>query len=145
MAKNIRLDVFNRHFKSLEDGLQMDFLYPTFVKKGLLNNSRLEQIVKDAKKINPERARAFLDSIKDDLRASCDERLTGFLEALREYGSENGDLVVNKLANELSKDLEGALNNESQQGNTQDIAGKDVSHYRPGKVDTVFRHHRHAK
>lgn len=125
MAK-IRLDVFNRHVKSLEDGLKMDSLYPTFVEKGLLNDSRLQQIVQDTNKINSDRVRAFLGSISDDLRASSDERFTRFLKALREYGSENDDSVVNKLVGELSKDLEVALKNESEQGNIQDSAGKGV-------------------
>ena len=124
MAKNIHLDVFNRHFKSLEDGLQMELLYPTFVKKGLLEELQLQQIVQDTKKVNYERIRPFLDSIKKDLQAHSDERFKSFLEALHEYGNNNS--LVCRLANELSQDLEAALKNEPQPGKIQDSAGKDV-------------------
>ena len=121
MARNNYVEVFNRHFESLEVGLKMNLLYPTFVKKGLLEDLELREVVRDPNKGNFERVRRFLDWIKDSLQIS-NKRFILFLEALREY---DGDGVINDLANSILKDLNPALENEPQKSNIQVSAGKE--------------------
>ena len=123
MARNVHLTVFERHFKSLETGLQMDSLYSMFVQKGLLQDVRLSQIVKDAK-INIEKTRAFLDAIRNSLLVNNNEMLMKFLEALKEYAEETDDKVVNKLYTDVHNDLHLALTSEPLQHSVPDAAGK---------------------
>ena len=90
MARNIHLQVFEKHSKSLLDLLRtskqtarqtVDSLYATLTQKGLPS---------DAAEFNPEvtGGEAMLTQIKNDLKQNNVETLMKFLEALEEYLNE---------------------------------------------------------
>ena len=119
------LEAFERNFKELEVGLQMDSLYPTFVTEGLFSDARLSEEVNEAK-LPSDKARLLLNRIKKALHANNTDMLKKFLEALKKYIGETKDTVVEKLYKGLKSDLDKA-DAESQQRNVQDSAGIKLS------------------
>ena len=109
MARNIHLEVFEKHFKALLSRLQVDdSLCLALMQKGLLNDDRLMQQEAD-------QARTFLESIRNSLQNN-NETFMNFLQALSEY------VVTEKLANDMYKDI-AIFTSELQQQNVQDSAG----------------------
>ncbi|XP_065910681.1 uncharacterized protein [Dysidea avara] len=104
MADNPILAAFEKHYKNLTIALPAVAMYPTFVGKGLMSGTQLNQNFRAAK-TNMEKTVLLLESMRGGLMVGEFTDFLKFVEAMTEYAESDNSPVVRKLAKDIKNDL----------------------------------------
>ncbi|XP_065910682.1 uncharacterized protein [Dysidea avara] len=153
MADNPILAAFEKHYKNLTIALPAVAMYPTFVGKGLMSGTQLNQNFRAAK-TNMEKTVLLLESMRGGLMVGEFTDFLKFVEAMTEYAESDNSPVVRKLAKDIKNDLprlppestaEDVDKRDKRKSDNQgELAAKKMKHdpYQPAKLELFISYGR---